>query len=144
MGRRHAYTLSAVSNGHAAAQAAGPGTAPGIKFPPSVVVLDCRSLEQRQQQHGGDETALLKELSEDGYTPRDRMVGWSCMFLAASFFLISAGGAMLALSSILESERHSLTAHYYINTSVLGGALLVLGECFILLAIFKGIWHGHL
>lgn len=144
MGRRHSYTLSAVSNGHAAAQAAGPGAAPGIKFPPSEVVLDCRSLEQRQQQHGGNEPALLKELSEDGYAPRDRMVGWSCMFLAASFFLISAGGAMLALSFRLESELDSLTAHYNINTTLLGGVLLGLGACFILLAIVKGCWHRHL
>lgn len=144
MGRRHSYSLSAVSNGHAAAQAAGPGAAPGIKFPSSEVVLDCRSLEQREQLRDGDEPTLLKALSEDGYAPRDRMVGWSCMFLAASFFLISAGGAMLALSFTLESELDSLTAHYNVNTTVLGGVLLGLGAGFVLLAIIKGCWHRHL
>lgn len=146
MGRRHSYTLSGVTNGLAVAQSAGRDGVARKKCPatPSEVVLDCRSLEQRQQPYGSDEPVLLKVLTEDGYAPRDRMVGWSCVFLAAGFFLIGGGGAMLALSLTIERDVDALTSHYSVPTTLLGGALLGLGAGFVLLAIVKGCWHGHL
>lgn len=51
---------------------------------------------------------------------------------------------MLALSLTIESEADSLTAHYNVNTTLLGRALLGLGAGFVLLAIVKGCWHKHL
>lgn len=146
MGRRHSYTLSGVANGLGLAQTAGRDGAARSKYPspPSEVVLDCRSLEQRQQQYGSDEPVLLKVLTEDGYAPRDRMVGWSCVLLAAGFFLIGGGGAMLALSLTIESDVDTLTGHYNVHTTLLGGSLLGLGAGCVLLAIIKGCWHGHL
>lgn len=105
------------------------------------VVLDCRSLQEEQR---GDDPALLKVLSEDGYAPRDRMVGWSCVFLAVGAFLLAGGGVMLALSLKLEPRMSSLTNFYDVPTTLVGAALLGLAAASFLLALIKACWHRHL
>lgn len=105
------------------------------------VVLDCRRLQEEKR---GDEPALLKVLSEDGYAPRDRMVGWSCVFLAVGAFLLVGGGVMLALSLKLEPRMSSLANYYDVPTTLVGAALLGVAAACFLLALIKACWHRHL
>lgn len=140
---RHSYTVASIANGHASPQKYSrdeAATASAATLPREVV-LDCRSLQDERRV---DDPALLKELTEDGYAPRDRMVGWSCAFLAAGAFLLVGGGVMLALSLMLEPEVNSLTGYYDVPTTLLGAALLGLAAAFFLLALIKGCWHRHL
>ncbi|KAK8764225.1 hypothetical protein V5799_033165 [Amblyomma americanum] len=105
------------------------------------VVLDCRHL---QEERSGDDPGMLKVLSEDGYAPRDRMVGWSCVFLAVGAFFLAGGGVMLALSLKLEPRRSSLAGYYDVPTTIVGAALLGLAAACFLLALVKACWHRHL
>ncbi|XP_075538753.1 uncharacterized protein LOC142573118 isoform X1 [Dermacentor variabilis] len=140
---RHSYAVASVANGHAAPQRYSRDESPigPEATTPREVVLDCRCLQNERRD--GD-PALLKELTEDGYGPRDRMVGWSCAFLAAGAFLLVGGGVMLALSLTLEPKVNSLTDYYDVPTTLLGAALLGLAAAFFLLALIKGCWHRHL
>lgn len=140
---RQSYALTSVANGHAAIQKYSTDrSADGESVSQSrEVVLDCRRLQD--QRHDSD-PALLKELTEDGYAPRDRMIGWSCAFLVVGAFLLISGGVMLALSLMVEPESNSLAGYYDVPTTQLGAALLGVAAGFFLLAIVKVCWHRHL
>lgn len=117
------------------------------KCPPAMseVVLDCRSLQQQrpQQQYGKDQPVLLKVLSEDGYAPRNRMVGWSWIFVAFGCFLFCSGITMLALSLTREINVVTLTGLYSVHTTALGACLTALGAGCFLFAVIKSFRHGH-
>lgn len=140
---RQSYSVTSVANGHAATQKySREGAANGeAGSQPREVVLDCRCLQDRR---GDSDPELLKELTEDGYAPRDRMIGWSCAFLVVGAFLLISGGVMLALSLMVEPESNSLAGYYEVPTTHLGAGLLGVAAAFFLLAIVKVCWHRHL
>lgn len=140
---RQSYIVTGVANGHAAVQkySTDRSAIGGAESPPGEVVLDCRRL---QDQLRDSTPALLKEFADDGYAPRNRMIGWSCAFLVVSGFLLISGGVMLALSLIVESESNSLAGYYDVPTTQLGAGLLGVAAVFFLLAIIKVFWHRHL
>ncbi|XP_077557744.1 uncharacterized protein LOC144173111 isoform X1 [Haemaphysalis longicornis] len=142
---RYSYRLSHNVSGYAVQQVYVRDGAAMTKSPPlpSEVVLDCRSLQQRPQQHGKDQPVLLKALSDDGYAPRNRMVGWSYIFLAIGCFLVGSGSTMLVLALTREVNMVVLTGFYNMHTTLLGAGLLGLGLGCFLFALVKWHRHGH-
>ncbi|XP_077518287.1 uncharacterized protein LOC144128622 [Amblyomma americanum] len=109
------------------------------------VVLDCRKLHH--QQHApkpcAGEHSLLTSLAEAGYSPRNRMVGWSCVLVALGTCFLAGGGAMLVLSLTLETRQVSLTGYYNINSKAQGIAIIVMACVFFAVAFIKKHKHGH-
>ncbi|XP_077484737.1 uncharacterized protein LOC144094693 [Amblyomma americanum] len=124
--------------------AARQGRAMGKRNSLPEMVLDCRRLQQQQPQRNLNEgPSLLKALAKDGYSPRDRMVGWSYVLVAVGTCLFAGGGLMLVLALTVETHQVSLTGYYDIPTTIIGAAILGTAGAFFLVAYIKRRRHGH-
>ncbi|KAH7951155.1 hypothetical protein HPB52_005334 [Rhipicephalus sanguineus] len=105
------------------------------------VLLDCRML-QVQSQCKRDPVRLTARAQHNDVPP-NRMVGWSCVFIAFGMCLFIGGGLMLVLSLTVETHMESLSDRYNMHTTIQGVAIFCLGIAFILAAFIKRYYHGH-